>query len=112
MFNDERINAECGRIYSTGILTTVLITFIYALSRTVTLSIQGKMHTVLTYRDPEKFCVKVNKYFQSDETQSMRKNLKGSIFYGKSIERNVERVCEQPAFYQHNGDHEQHERIV
>ena len=45
-------------------------------------------------RDPEKFCVKVNKYFQSDETQSMRKNLKGSIFYGKSIERNVERVCE------------------
>ncbi|MBQ8419137.1 MAG: hypothetical protein IJY37_02115, partial [Clostridia bacterium] len=46
--------------------------------------------------DPEKFCVKVNKYFQSDETQSMRTNLKGSIFYGKSIERNVERVCEQP----------------
>ena len=44
--------------------------------------------------DPEKFCVKVNKYFQSDETQSMRTNLKGSIFYGKSIERNVERVCE------------------
>ena len=65
-----------------------------------------------TARDPEKFCVKVNKYFQSDETQSMRKNLKGSIFYGKSIERNVEGVCEQPAFYQHNGDHEQHERIV
>ncbi|MBO5048754.1 MAG: hypothetical protein J6D19_10190, partial [Clostridia bacterium] len=32
--------------------------------------------------DPEKFCVKENKYFQSDETQSMRKNLKGSIFYG------------------------------
>ena len=64
------------------------------------------------HRDPEKFCVKVNKYFQSDETQSMRKNLKGSIFYGKSIERDVERVCEQPAFYQHNGDHEQHERIV
>ncbi len=51
MFNDERINAECGRIYSTGILTTVLITFIYALSRTVTLSIQGKMHTVLTYTE-------------------------------------------------------------
>ena len=41
----------------------------------------------------------------------MRKNLKGSIFYGKSIERNVERVCEQPAFYRHNGDHEQHERM-
>ena len=62
--------------------------------------------------DPEKFCVKVNKYFQSDETQSMRTNLKGSIFYGKSIERNVERVCEQPAFYQHDGDHEHHEGIV
>ena len=66
----------------------------------------------LNTRDPEKFCVKANKYFQSDETQSMRKNLKGSIFYGKSIERNVERVCKQPAFYQYNGDHEQHERIV
>ena len=59
-----------------------------------------------TLRDPEKFCVKENKYFQSDETQSMRKNLKGSIFYGKSIERNVESVCEQPGFYQHDGDHE------
>ena len=58
------------------------------------------------------FCVKENKYFQSDETQSMRTNLKGSIFYGKSIERNVERVCEQPAFYQHDGDHEHHEGIV
>ena len=66
----------------------------------------------LISRDPEKFCVKVNKYFQSDETQSMRTNLKGSIFYGKSIERNVERVCEQPAFYQHDGDHEHHEGIV
>mgnify|MGYP006364277529 CR=1 FL=1 len=51
-------------------------------------------------------CVKENKNFQSDETQSKRRNLKGSIFYGKSIERNVERVCKQPPFYQHDGDHE------
>ena len=51
MFNDERINAECGKIYSKGILTAVLITFIYVLSRTVTLAIQGTLQTVLTYTE-------------------------------------------------------------
>ena len=78
----------------------------------ISLKLNGMSPVQYRARDPEKFCVKANKYFQSDETQSMRKNLKGSIFYGKSIERNVERVCKQPAFYQYNGDHEQHERIV
>lgn len=51
MFNDERINAECGKIYSRGILAAVLITLIYALSRTVTLYIQGNLHTVVTFTE-------------------------------------------------------------
>ncbi len=51
MFNDERINAECGKIYSRGILLTVLITLLYAMSRTVTLVIQGSLHTVVTYTE-------------------------------------------------------------
>ena len=51
MFNDERINAECGKIYSRGILFAVLITFVYALSRTVTLIIQGNLHTVVTFTE-------------------------------------------------------------
>lgn len=51
MFNDERINAECGKIYSRGILFAVLITFVYALSRTITLIIQGNLHTVVTFTE-------------------------------------------------------------
>ena len=39
MFNDERINAECGKIYSKGILFAVIITLIYTVSRTITLFI-------------------------------------------------------------------------
>ena len=34
MFNDERINAECGKIYSRGILLAVLLTLVYAALRT------------------------------------------------------------------------------
>lgn len=51
MFNDERINAECGKIYSRGILLAVLITCIYTLSRTVTLIIQGNLHAVFTFTE-------------------------------------------------------------
>lgn len=51
MFNDERINAECGRIYSRGILLAVLVTLVYVLSRTVTLVMQGTLHTVVTYTE-------------------------------------------------------------
>jgi len=35
MFHDERINAECGKIYSRGILFAVLVTLLYTVSRTV-----------------------------------------------------------------------------
>lgn len=51
MFHDERINAECGKIYSRGILLAVLITLFYTLSRTVTLLIQGELQTVVTYTE-------------------------------------------------------------
>jgi len=51
MFNDERINAECGKIYSKGILAAVLISLIYVLTRTVTLALQGELHTILTYTE-------------------------------------------------------------
>lgn len=51
MFNDERINAECGKIYSKGILFAVLITFFYTVSRTITLIIQNSFHTFLTYTE-------------------------------------------------------------
>ena len=51
MFNDERINAECGKIYKRGILLAVLVTLAYALSRTVTLAIQGTLQVVFTYTE-------------------------------------------------------------
>jgi len=51
MFNDERINIECGKIYSRGILLAVLITLLYVISRTITLVIQGTLHTVVTYTE-------------------------------------------------------------
>ena len=51
MFNDERINAECGKIYKRGILLAVLITLLYAFSRTITLAISGKLQTILTYTE-------------------------------------------------------------
>lgn len=51
MFNDERINAECGKIYRRGILLAVIITLIYATSRSVTLALQGLLHSVVTYTE-------------------------------------------------------------
>ena len=51
MFYDERINTECGKIYSRGILISVLITLLYVISRTVTLFMQGALHTVMTYTE-------------------------------------------------------------
>lgn len=51
MFNDERINAECGKIYSKGILLTVLTTLVYVISRTVTLIIRGTLKTPVTYTE-------------------------------------------------------------
>ena len=51
MFHDERINAECGKIYKRGILLAVLVTLAYALSRTVTLAIQGTLQVVFTYTE-------------------------------------------------------------
>jgi hypothetical protein len=51
MFYDERINTKCGKIYSRGILISVLITLLYVISRTVTLFMQGTLHTVLTYTE-------------------------------------------------------------
>ena len=51
MFNDERINAECGKIYSKGILFAVIITLIYTVSRTITLFIQNTFHSFVTYTE-------------------------------------------------------------
>ncbi len=51
MFNDERINAECGKIYSKGILLAVLVTLLYTVSRTITLLIQNSFHSFLTYTE-------------------------------------------------------------
>ena len=51
MFNDERINIECGKIYSKGILLTVLVTLLYTISRTITLIIQGEFKTPVTYTE-------------------------------------------------------------
>ena len=51
MFNDERINAECGKIYSKGILFAVIITLIYTVSRTITLFLQNSFHSFLTYTE-------------------------------------------------------------
>ena len=51
MFNDERINAECGKIYSRGILLAVLLTLVYAALRTAVLVIQDSLVSVLTYTE-------------------------------------------------------------
>ena len=51
MFNDERINAECGKIYSKGILFAVLVTLLYTASRTITLIIQNSLHSFVTYTE-------------------------------------------------------------
>ncbi len=51
MFNDERIDAECGKIYGKGVLLAVIITLIYVISRTVTLIIQGTLQTFVTYTE-------------------------------------------------------------
>jgi len=51
MFHDERINAECGKIYSRGILFAVLVTLLYTVSRTVTLLIQNTFRSFLTYTE-------------------------------------------------------------
>lgn len=51
MFNDERINAECGKIYSRGILLAVLLTLVYAAVRTAVLVIQDSLVSVLTYTE-------------------------------------------------------------
>lgn len=51
MFDDERINVECGKIYSRGILLAVLTTLLYTMSRTVTLLIKNEFHTFFTYTE-------------------------------------------------------------
>lgn len=51
MFQDERIDAECGKIYSRGILLSVLLTLIYALSRTATLFMKDEFHGFFTYTE-------------------------------------------------------------
>lgn len=51
MFNDERINLECGRIYRKGILFAVLVTLLYVVSRTISLIIEGTFHSVVTYTE-------------------------------------------------------------
>lgn len=51
MFNDERINAECGKFYSKGILLAVVVTLIYTVSRTITLIIQNEFHAFVTYTE-------------------------------------------------------------
>ena len=51
MFNDERINAECGKIYSRGILLAVLLTLVYAAVRTAVLVIQDSLVSILTYTE-------------------------------------------------------------
>lgn len=51
MLNDERINAECGKIYSRGILLAVLLTLVYAAVRTAVLVIQDSLVSVLTYTE-------------------------------------------------------------
>ncbi len=51
MFDDERINNECGRIYSKGILFAVLITLLYTVSRTITLVIQNSFYSFVTYTE-------------------------------------------------------------
>ena len=51
MFNDERINAECGKIYSKGILFAVLVTLLYTVSRTITLILQNSFYSFVTYTE-------------------------------------------------------------
>ncbi len=51
MFYDERINAECGKIYSKGILFAVFVTLFYTVSRTITLIIQGEFYSFVTYTE-------------------------------------------------------------
>lgn len=51
MFNDERINAECGKVYSKGILYAVLVTLLYTVSRTITLTLQNEFLTFVTYTE-------------------------------------------------------------
>ena len=51
MFNDERINAECGKIYSRGILLAVIVTLLYTISRTITLVIQDSFYSFMTYTE-------------------------------------------------------------
>lgn len=63
-------------------------------------------------RDPTEFCVKFNKAFPIRQDLGQVNNLKGSVFYGKDVKRVVEGICEQPAFYEHSGHHEQHEGAV
>ena len=51
MFDDERIHAECGKIYSRGILLAVIVTLLYTISRTITLVIQDSFYSFMTYTE-------------------------------------------------------------
>ncbi len=51
MFNDERINAECGKIYGKGILLAVLTTLVYVISRTVMLIMMDALVSIVTYTE-------------------------------------------------------------
>lgn len=51
MFDDERINAECGKIYSRGILLAVIVTLLYTVIRTITLVIQDSFYSFMTYTE-------------------------------------------------------------
>ena len=51
MFDDERINAECGKIYSRGILFAVIVTLLYTVIRTITLVIQDSFYSFMTYTE-------------------------------------------------------------
>lgn len=65
------------------------------------------------HRDPEKFCVKRIKYFQSDKAKSKKKRSERKYFYyGESLKRIIKGICEQPEIHKHNRHNEQHEGIV
>lgn len=51
MFDDERINIECGRIYARGILLTVILTLLYVTVRCAALSARGSLRAAVTYTE-------------------------------------------------------------
>ncbi|MBE5817267.1 MAG: hypothetical protein E7315_06115, partial [Clostridiales bacterium] len=93
MFNDERINAECGKIYSRGILLTVLVTLLYTISRTITLIIQGEFKTPVTYTEAVILILGIGMlltgFFRFNKDRDERTVYERHTFYKKAAKRFV-----------------------